>query len=437
MMVPIVSAALIVSGLTCPVSGDDPAAWYHWRGPNRNGSADESADPPTRWSPTENVAWSVEIPGEGSSTPIVVGNRIVVTSARATDRPAEQPVEADPRAKTVPPDVFYEFLITCVDRDSGDVLWQTVATEQVPHEGHHPTHTYAAGSPTTDGKHLFVSFGSFGIYCCSLNGEILWSRDLGDMRTRNGWGEAVSPVLDKDRLIVNWDQEEGSFITALDAAGGSTLWTTPRPGEVTSWNTPLIVADGDRTLAVANGTGFAAAYDTDTGELVWKCSGQTVNAIPSPVRFEDTVICMSGYRGAAAAAIPIASRGDVSGSPRLAWTWSQGTPYVPSPTLSGHRLFFTAGNSDVLTCLDARTGKPLAERRRLPGVGQLYASGLAAGGHLYFVGRDGTTAVLKDDTDLTVVAVNRLDDAIDASPVAVGKDLLLRSWTRLYCLRQP
>lgn len=437
MMLRLPAASLLPGLISLVLFATDSASasdWLHWRGPHANGSATADAAPPATWSDSENIRWVADLPGEGTSTPIVVGDRIFVTSAVATSKPGTSPVPVDPTSKTIPPGVYYRFVVTAIDRRTGKELWTDTATEQVPHEGHHPTHTYAAGSPTSDGQNLYVSFGSFGIYCYSLDGRRLWERDLGDMHTRFGWGEAVTPVVHGDRIIVNWDQERDSFITALSVKDGSDIWRQARPGEVTSWNTPLVAQTDTGTQVVVNGTGFVTSYDADTGDVVWKCGGQTVNAIPSPLRFEDTAICMSGYRGAAAMAIPLDSTGDVTGSEALRWTWNQGTPYVPSATLSGNRLFFTAVNTDVMTCLDARTGMPIGGRTRLSGVGSLYASGLAAGGHLYFVGREGTTFVLRDDDSLEVVSVNRLNSPIDASPVAVDKDLILRGWNRLYCL---
>jgi len=427
------TAAILFAAMVSSVAAADEN-WLHWRGPDANGSASASARPPVQWDKQTGIRWTAELPGTGTSTPVVVGNRIYVTSAVETDRAGESATPQQETSKTVPPAVYYEFVVTCINRQDGKEIWQKVLTEAVPHEGHHPTHTYAAGSPTSDGERLYVSFGSFGIFALTLDGEPLWKRDLGDMKTRYGWGEAVSPTLADGKLIINWDQETGAYVTALDAASGATLWKTDRSDEVTSWNTPLVVDAQGQRLAVLNGTGFAAAYNVENGKQVWKCGGQTVNAIPSPVRYRDTVICMSGYRGAFAAAIPIDAQGDVTGSDTLHWTWQQGTPYVPSPLLSGDRLFFTSGNRDILTCLNAETGEPIASRMRLSGVQSMYASGLAANGHLYFVGRGGTTVVLKDDESLETVAVNALDDTIDASPIAVGDDLLLRSWTKLYCL---
>ncbi len=411
--------------------------WHQWRGPNANGTAAESAKPPASWGRDTNIQWSIEIPGEGSATPAVWGDQVFVLSAEKTDRPAETPTVPHESAKTAPPNVYYRFVVTCVDRQQGEIRWQKVATEQVPHEGKHDTHTYAAGSPTTDGERLYASFGSRGIYCYTLDGELLWQKDLGDMRTRFAWGEAVTPALAGDMLIVNWDQEEGSFVVALDKKTGDELWRKDRPDEKTSWNTPLITELNGRMLAILNGSGKVRAYDVANGDVIWECGGQTTNAIPSAVRFDDDVICMSGYRGAAAFSIPLNSTGDISGTDKIRWSYSSGTPYVPSPTLAGNRLLFTGGNSDILTCLDAETGKPLIERRRLPGVGGFYSSPLAANGHMYFVGREGTTAVLKDNETLDVVGTNKLEGLFDASPVAVVNQLFLRSWNRLYCIAEP
>jgi len=425
---------LAVEALPQATESKQDLNWAQWRGPNANGTAAKSARPPIKWDLNNNVRWTAKLPGEGSSTPIVWNDQIFVLSAEATPRKAEAPPVTDDSSKTIPPDVYFRFWVTCIDRGTGKTRWQKLATEQVPHAGKHQTNTYASGSPTTDGERLYVSFGSQGIYCFSLDGEPVWKTDLGKMTTRFGWGEAVTPVLAGNFLIVNWDHEQGSFITALDKRTGKEVWKVDRAKEVTSWNTPLVVDHNGRQLLVVNGTDRTRAYDAQSGEVLWSCGGQTVNAIPCPVRFEDTVICMSGYRGSLAVSIPIDSKGDVTGTSQTRWKIEQGTPYVPSPALSGSRLYFTGINADILSCIDASTGKALAERKRLSGVVSLYSSPLVAGGHVYFVGREGTTLVIKDDESLETVAVNKLSGTIDASPVAVGNDLLLRSWDTLYCI---
>jgi outer membrane protein assembly factor BamB len=441
---------LVVLGMfqvvsTATVSGSEPLTttpesspednWGQWRGPSGNGAAPETANPPLTWDATKNIKWVADLPGTGSTTPIVWGNQIYLLSAEETTRPATTPPMKRADSKTEPPGVFYRFVVTSLDRSTGSIVWQNVATEQVPHEGKHPTHTYAAGSPTTDGERLYASFGSRGIFAYTLKGELVWQKDLGDMNTRFGWGEAVTPVLAGDTLIINWDQEVNSFIVALDAKTGDERWRKARVGEATSWNTPLITQVGDKTLAVVNGSGKARAYDVSNGDVLWECGGQTINAIPSPVRFGDFVVCMSGYKGAASYAIPLNSTGDLTGSNRFVWTYHTGAPYVPSPTVSGNRLIFTGGNNDILTILDLETGKPIIEKQRL-GIGNTYASPLAAGGKVYFVGREGTTVVISDDAKAEVLAKNVINDTFDASPVVVGNQLLLRSWSKLYSIEE-
>jgi outer membrane protein assembly factor BamB len=409
--------------------------WLSWRGPTADGRAADTASPPIRWNQNENIAWVTDLPGEGSSTPIVVGEQIFLLTAIKTDRKSTTPVVKDERAKTVPEELFYEFVLLCIDRKSGKIIWQKTVTEEVPHEGKHETNTYAAGSPISDGERLYFSFGSRGIFCYSLAGDLIWKVNLGQMRTRNGWGEAITPALTQSSVIINWDQEENSYIIALDKTTGQANWKIDRPNEVTSWNTPFITTFAGAEQVIVNGTASVKSYAAADGNLLWECGGQTVNAIPSPLRYKDFVICMSGYRGAMACSIPLSSQGNVTDSTSLAWKVTQSTPYVPSPILSGERLLFTAGNTNVLSCIDANTGKPLLDRLRVPGLRTMYASPIYANGHFYFTSREGVTTVLKDNETLDVVSVNELDDVIDASPVAVDNQLLLRSWTKLYCIQ--
>jgi outer membrane protein assembly factor BamB len=410
--------------------------WPQWRGPLANGTAPKG-DPPVKWDEQTNLQWKTPIPGKGSATPIIWGDRVFIVTAIDTGR------EADPRdlpkpderfeKKTKAPQTYYQFVVYCLDRNTGKVRWQRIATEQVPHEGHHPTHSYAAGSPTTDGKYLYVSFGSRGIYCYDLDGKLQWSRDFGKMSTRLGWGEAVTPVLHGDTLIVNWDQEADSFITALDARTGATRWKTPRE-EVTTWTTPLVVEYQGRTQVIVNATNRVRSYDLATGAELWQCGGQTVNPIPSAIRYGDHVICMSGYRGSAALSIALDSKGDVTKSDKIAWHHDRGTPYVPSPLVVGDRLYFTQTNEPLLTCLDAKTGKPILDRVRLANLSSLYASPVCAADRIYLPDRDGNTLVFKKTDKLEILAINRLGETIDASPAVVGKQLFLRGEKHVFCI---
>jgi outer membrane protein assembly factor BamB len=436
---------LIAVGLVVAVGGaafaaDQPPeeGWPHWRGPHADGTA-PAADPPIRWDANTNVKWKAPLPGRGSATPIVWGDQVFVVTATPIDRPvtaADLP-PADPKfeVKTDAPKKFYRFEVLSFDRATGSIRWRRTAAEKVPHEGHHPSHSYAAGSPTTDGKSLFVSFGSFGVYCYDLDGNLRWQRDLGRLHTRLGWGEAVTPVVHGDLLLLNWDQEADSALIFLDAHTGEIRRRVPRE-ERTSWNTPLVVEHDGRTQVIVNATNRIRSYDLTTGRELWQCGGMTVNAIPSPVADGNTVYVMSGYRGTAAVAVSLDAAGDVTDAAAVRWRHDRGTPYVPSPVLANGRLYFTQDKMNLLTCLDAATGRVLIDRHRLPGTGEFYASPISAAGRLYFVDRDGTTVVVKQADRFEVLATNRLDDPTDASPVAVGRQLFLRGEKFLYCIEE-
>jgi outer membrane protein assembly factor BamB len=443
----LVPLALIVPAIltvgTSVSAADFPAAsqhqWHQWRGPLATGVAPHG-DPPVEWSETKNVHWKVPIPGEGSATPIVWGDQVFVVTAVRTDRTLDtlsKPDQEPPGGyKTERPKNFYRFEVLAVDRRTGRTLWRRTATEAVPHEGRHDTNTYASGSPSTDGQRLYVFFGSQGTYCYDLQGNLLWKRDLGRMVTRFGWGEGASSTLYGDSLVVNWDHEGRSFLTVLDAQTGQTRWKVDRD-EVSSWATPLVTPYQGGVQIVVNASNRVRGYDLATGKLLWQCGGQSLNVIPTPVRFGDTVIAMSGFGSTAAYAIPLDSTGDITGSDHVAWHYKINTPYVPSPLLVGDRLYFTKWFSPILTCLDARTGKVLMEAQRLPGLKNLYASPVAAAGRIYFVGREGGGLVIREQPQFEILATNRLDDHFDASPAIVGRQMFLRGKSHLYCISEP
>ena len=360
------------------------------------------------------------------------GDRVFIVAAVPTDRLTTRPQPTHDDARTTPSKQIHQFVVICLRRADGTVLWRRVANEVAPYEGRHKTNTYASGSPTTDGKHLFVSFGSYGFFCYDMDGNLVWERQLGQMRTRRGWGESVTPVLHRDRLIVNWDHEDDSFIVALDARTGEPVWQTSRD-EKTSWNTPLIAEYKGRTQVIVNGT-RARSYDLANGQLIWECDGQTVNPIPSPVIAGEFVICMSGYRGAAAVAIPLDSQGDITDSPTLKWSHPRATPYVPSPIVYDGQLYFTRTNVGIITALDMSTGEVVFGPQRLPAIENIYASPVAAANRIYITGRDGTTVVLKPGRSLKVLATNRLDEPTDASPALVDNQVFIRTSKALYCI---
>jgi len=435
---------LFVAGLhqAAPAAEPVPAVhdhWHQWRGPLATGVS-PTANPPLHWSATQNLRWKAEIPGQGKSSPIVWGNRVYLTTAintgsvvAGTTRPEDQPQR---QFGIKFPNTLYRFVVLCLNRETGEVVWERTAVEELPHEGHHGDNSFASASPFTDGRRLYVSFGSRGLYCYDLDGTLKWKKGLENVSTRLSFGEASSPVVSQGILILTRDNETRSQILALNADTGETVWEAPRE-EVSAWATPLIVEHGGKTHVVTNASRRVRSYDLKTGAILWECGGQVANVTPCPVEFNDTVICMSGYRGSAALSISLDSQGDVTGSDKIRWKFDRDTPYVPSPLLYEGLLYFNKLNNGILTCLDAATGQPRLSASRLEGISNIYASPVAAAGRIYFVARDGTTSVLKAGSELQVLATNRLDDLMDASPALAGTQLFLRGQKHLYCLESP
>lgn len=443
MIRPITCGLVCICSFVAVAQADDFDAqklhnWHQWRGPQATGVA-PLGDPPVEWNEETNIKWKVAIPGEGSSTPIIWGDQLFILTAVKTDREEEAPPEQvdDPNGgnpfRIQRPTHFYKFVVLCLDRNTGETIWEHLATEQVPHEGAHRDHGFASGSPTTDGKHLYVSFGSRGIYCYDMDGTPKWDRDLGDMNMYRWFGEAVSPVLDGDTLIVNWDHEGQSALLALDAETGETKWKVDRE-EQSSWVTPLVVETAGRKQVVVNSNLKARGYDFETGDVLWQCGGQTQAIIATPVATDRLVFCMSGYPGSALFAIPLDAEGDITDTEVIAWQRDRDAPYCPSPLLYGDRLYFNKTNRAILTCVDAVSGDPIIENQRIPDLKGIYASPVGAANHIYFVGRDGTTVVIKNSNEFEVLATNKLDDRIDASPAIVGQELFLRGKEHLYCI---
>jgi outer membrane protein assembly factor BamB len=478
---------VLLSLLAVPVHADDFADqkarnWHQWRGPEATGIAPHGK-PPLEWSESKNIKWKVPIPGRGSASPIVWGDRIFVVTAVKTERTAEtagaavdQPtafrLASYPNSRTLlaqrdgdrpdgerrgrgefgrggfgrggfgrggfgiqQPTNFHEFVVMCIDRKTGKTIWQRTATDQIPHEGHHQTGSFASASPITDGRHLYVSFGSRGIYCYDLDGKPQWNKDLGDLKMRMAFGEGASPAIHGDMLVLNFDQEENSAIIALDARTGDERWRVPRD-EVSTWATPLIVEAAGRTQVIASGDNRVRSYDLTNGELIWECGGLGSNPIACPLIYEGLAIAMSGHRDPAGIAVPLDAKGDVTDTDKVAWQIDEITPYVSSPLLYGDTIYFVKSRDAILSSIAAKTGETVINRKRLPDMSSVYASPVGADGRVYFASREGVTNVLKHGPEFEVLATNVLDETIDASPAIVGNDLIIRGENHLYCISE-
>jgi len=331
------------------------------------------------------------------------------------------------------PDQVYQFVVLCLDRKTGKTLWQKVARETVPHEGHQQNNTYASASPLTDGQVLIAFFGSRGLHCYDLDGNLKWSKDFGQMRTKMGFGEGASPALYGNTVVVVWDHEGDDFIVALDKATGKELWRTPRD-EATGWSTPLVINYGGKQQVVVNASGKVRSYDLANGKEIWSCAGQTANAIPTPVADADTVYVTSGFRGNALYAFALGKTGDLADTDAIRWKHDKNTPYVPSPLLVDDLLYIVANTDAKLSCFDAKTGSAHFEAERLEGIFSIYASPVAAKDRVYVLGREGTCLVLKKGPKLEILATNKLDEKTDASIALVGNELFVRGRENLYCI---
>lgn len=433
------SIAFFVLSLTHSFTfGDSPEeSWHQWRGPEATGVS-RTANPPIEWSEDKNVKWKISVDGRGTSTPIVWNDKVFLLTAIDTGvkntsipDPKDQPKTNFFDIKR--PNTEHAFVVLCLDRDSGKELWRRTATTKIPHEGAHNDNDFASASPTTDGKHLYCWFGSAGLYCYDLDGNKLWERDLGEAEVGSSLGEGCSPVLHDGKLVIVRDHAGQSSIEVLDAKTGNILWQRERD-EDNAWATPRVIQHSGKTQVITAASAAVRSYDLDSGEIIWQCRGLTGNVTPCPVIDGDYVICMSGYQGYAAMAIPLTETGDITGSEKILWKRDRGTPYIPSPLLYDGLLFYNQSNQSILTCVNSKTGETVFGPERIGQVSNLYASPVGASGRVYITGRDGTTLVIQRSSTFNEIATNRLDDRFDASPALAGSQLFLRGAKSLYCI---
>ena len=431
------------SSLSAAEAASTAGSWPHWRGPTGNGVSPD-ADPPLAWSPTKNVAWKVEIPGRGTASPVVWKNQIFVATAVRIEEPkkatGDTPAATDPAKKVEPAPsgdlVPHRFVLLALDRITGKVLWERVAIEATPAEGHHSDHGFASSSPFTDGERVYAYFGSRGLFAFNLQGEPDWRRtDFGTMKTKGGFGEGSSPTLHGDFIIVPWDQEGPSWIAAIDKRTGKTVWKKDRD-ETSSWGTPLVVDHAGKAQVITTGEKFARSYDLASGEELWRCTGQTGRPVASPVAAQGLAIIGSGFRGAFLGAFRLDARGDLKGTSGVAWSLGKHTPDIPSPLLSKDRVFFLSGRSGILSCHDVATGKPHYSAERVEGLNNVYASPVAAAGRIYFTARDGVTVVIEDSEKIKILAKSSVDEPVDATPALAGKDIFIRGEKHLFAIRE-
>ena len=445
-------AGLIASGLV--VRAEQPApseisdgqqaganrveGWPQFRGPGSTGVA-ESAGLPETWSTTQNVRWKAAIPGHGWSSPIAWGDRVFVTSVIPSG-----PVEAPKGGlyfggERPAPTVEHRWMVYAIDWNTGKIVWEQEAHRGIPPASRHLKNTYASETPTTDGQRLYVSFGNVGLFAYDFNGKQLWRMPFQLKPMRYGWGTAASPVLHAGRLYFVNDNDSGSYLTAIDAATGKTVWLVERK-EGSNWSTPYIWQHKGRTEIVTTGTGAVRSYGLD-GELLWSLSPMSSIVIPTPFSTFDLLYVASGYVGDQVRpvyAIKPGANGDISLKPgetsnaSVAWSLPQGGPYNPSPIVYGD-YYYTLFDRGFFTAHDAKTGKEIYTKVRLdPAAGAFTASPWAYNGKLFAMSEDGVTYVIEAGPQYKLLGRNSLDEFTMASPAIHRDSLIVRTASALY-----
>ncbi len=414
--------------------------WPQWRGPFMTGVSPEG-NPAVEWSETKNVKWKIAIPGKGHATPIIWEDQIILLTAVESDKEGSAPAnnQGQQRGRGMPvkrTTKIHKFVVLAVDRKDGKILWQKTVQEEMPQEGRHEFGSWASHSPVTDGHHIYAYFGSRGLYCLDMQGNLKWERDFGQMSKRMNFGEGSSPALYGEKVIINWDHEGQSFIIALDKKTGEDVWKVDRD-ETTSWATPYVVEVSGKPQVITSATKLIRSYDVDTGELIWECGGMTQNAIPTPFAADGLLYVMSGFRGNALLAIRLAqAKGNISDTDAIVWRYDRDTPYAPSALLYGNYLYFLKSNNGILSCFDAKTGREIYTGQRLEGSGNIFASLVGADDRIYIAGQKGIFFVIKHGPEFKILAKNTLDDNFNASPASVGNQLFLRGYKNLYCIEE-
>lgn len=381
--------------------------WPQWRGPRSQGVSTETRLPVT-WSGTENVRWKTALPGPGHSSPITWGNRIFLTAYKREGN---------------------KLLTLAIDKTTGKIVWEReVAAREI--ERVHPTNAPASPTPTTDGRYVYVYFGSFGLVCFDFDGKKIWEKQLGPFP--NEWGSASSPVLHGNTLILNCDTDAEDFLLALNKTTGETLWRTSRSNVNRSWSVPVIWNASGTDEIVISGSGRVKAYDARDGKELWTVEGLTTWVTPTPVIAHGMLyVASNGPGGNVIMAIRPGGRGNVT-STHVAWRYDRSAPYSSSPVIAGDYLY-AVKNGGVMTCLNARTGE-VAWQQRLPAGGEYYASLLAADGKVYALSEEGKATVVAAKPTYELLGTNIMGERCMASPAISDGQIFIRTDNTLFCI---
>lgn len=442
-LLPIPLLAALTLALAATLIVAEATNWPQFRGPGARGIGTGDALP-DRWSATENIAWKTDIPGRGWGSPIVWGDKVFLSSVINSGE-SEEPKKGLYFGGNRPdaPTTVHRWVAYCIDLKSGDLLWEKTIHEAPPESSIHLKNSYASETPVTDGERVYFYFGNLGIFAFDLDGELQWSKSLPARKTRHGWGTAASPVLHEGRLYLVNDNDEASWLMALDAKSGEEVWKIDREPE-SNWSTPYVWENGLRTELIVPATYRVISYDLE-GEELWSFEGMSSITIGTPYAADGLLYVSSGYVGSRHKpiyAIRPGASGDISiheterSNDYIVWCDWRAAPYNPT-TLVYDGLLYSLLDRGLLSVMDPKTGAFYFERERLQETKSGFtASPWAYNGKVFCLNEDGETYVFKAGKSYELIGVNRLaeDDMGMATPAMTDKKLLIRTSARLYCI---
>jgi outer membrane protein assembly factor BamB len=444
----ILGIVISVQMASCQQNGNYTEQWPQFRGPYASGIV-ESTNLPDHWDMEtgKNIKWKAQIPGLGHSSPIVWDNKIYLTTAVNILGEDSLKVGLYGDVSNYNDSVVKEFRVLCLDKNTGNILWNEVAHKSVPKTKRHTKASHADPTPATNGKYVVAFFGSNGLYCYTTEGHLVWKKDFEKMNAGYfytpdmEWNVSSSIVLYNNTILIQCDILENSFLMALDVKTGDLKWKAERD-EVSSYGAPTVFENNGKTQVIVNGFKHIGGYDFNTGEEIWKMKGGGDIPVPTPVVGNNLIYIHSAHgKSSPIYAIKSNAKGDISlqdkesSNEYIAWSIHRGGAYIPTGFVYGDYYYNLMGWNGKLSCFDAQTGK-LLYKEKLPDTRGISASGIASNGKLYFATEQGEVFIIKAGENFEIVAQNKLNDVVMASPAISDNTLFFRTQHKIIAIGQ-